>query len=270
MKKSNFKYILITVLIIFCLVALLLYLKTKQQLPLDKAPETTTTVILDYLPAHQKNELIIHTNFTLVYSEKDEQAFWVAYELTREEVLVNTERSEDFRQDSLILTGSASPDDYRGSGYDRGHLAPAGDMGFTAKAMSESFYMSNISPQVPDFNRGIWRELEEETRSWVLADGSLYIVTGPVLKGRRRKTIGENEVTVPSGFYKVLLDYQHPERAKGIAFLMPNKASSKPLQSFVVSIDAVEEATGLDFFPELPDDVEASLESAVRLQDWFN
>ncbi len=272
MKRSNLKYLLITALIICCLIATLWYLKNKQQPQpsADKVPETKAVALSDYLPSHQQSELVIHTNFTLVYSEKDEQARWVAYQLTRAEVEVNTQRSENFREDPLILTGSASLEDYRGSGYDRGHLAPAGDMGFTPKAMSESFYLSNISPQDPEFNRGIWRELEEKTRKWAVADGSLYIVTGPVLKDRRRKSIGANKVTVPARFYKVLLDYQPPKRIRAIAFLMSNKGSNKPLQTFAVSIDAVEEATGLDFFPALADDVETPLESAIRLQGWLN
>ncbi|MGB3586200.1 MAG: DNA/RNA non-specific endonuclease, partial [Tunicatimonas sp.] len=157
---------------------------------------------------------------------------------------------------------------YRRSGYDRGHLAPAGDMGFSEEAMSESFFMSNMSPQNRKFNRDVWRELEEDVRGWALANGSLYVVTGPVF-GSDPKKIGENGVSVPDYYYKVLLDYREPE-IKAIGFLLPNENTSKPPQAFVESIDNVEAYTGIDFFPELPDELEAELESRSSTGRWFD
>lgn len=266
MAKSNAKYVLITVLIIICLVALLLYLKHDQQ----RSPTTTVSAppaTFEYLPASNNQQIIRHANFTLAYSEKNEQAEWVAYELTWSEVQGDAERSDDFREDPSVTTGSASPDDYRRSGYDRGHLAPAGDMGFSDQAMSESFYMSNISPQTPAFNRGVWKDLEEDVRRWVMKDGSLYVVAGPVFKGSRKK-IGNNQVKVPTYFYKVLLNYDGAN-SKAIAFLMPNKGTRKPVESFAVPIDEVEKVSGIDFFPALPDSLENLLESTVQLNGWF-
>lgn len=267
MTKHSAKYLLITVLMILCLIFLLLYLKNNQQ------HSDTTTVsgpppAFDYLPVSANTQIIRRPNFTIAYSEGNEQAEWVAYELTQDEVQGGTERSDDFREDPLVATGSASPEDYRRSGYDRGHLAPAGDMGFSDQAMSESFYMSNISPQVPAFNRGVWKDLEEDVRKWAMEEGSLFIVTGPVFEGSRKR-IGNNKVTVPTYFYKVLLSYDRTN-SKAIAFLMPNKGTQKPVQSFAVSIDEVEKTTGIDFFPALPDSLEDQLESTVQLSSWFD
>ncbi len=258
MPRRNHRYLILSVLIVVGLILLLLYLKREQ----DKAPaDISLPASLDYLPAASL-PVIRHTHFMLAYSEENKQALWVAYELTRQEIVQQTaERSDNFREDTLIATGTASPDDYRRSGYDRGHLAPAGDMGFDAQAMSESFYMSNISPQVPAFNRGIWKDLEEDVRQWALQDGSLYVVTGPVFAGSSRK-IGEHQVTVPTAFYKVLLSY-HPPRIRAFAFLIPNQGTEQPVLTFAVTIDAVEETTGIDFFPALPDELENELESTI-------
>ncbi|SDL45653.1 endonuclease G [Catalinimonas alkaloidigena] len=212
-------------------------------------------------------QIVRYTGYTLSYSEADEQAAWVAYQLTKSEVRGKVERTDNFREDDQIKTGSAAASDYRNSGYDRGHMAPAGDMKWSKKAMSETFYYSNMSPQAPAFNRGIWNELEQKVRNWAEKEGDLYIVTGPVLEPGLKK-IGTNGVSVPRFYYKVVLDARGPE-LKAIAFLLPNRGSQKELSSFVVSIDSVEQRTGLDFFPQLPDDLEVALESSTSLQGWF-
>jgi endonuclease G len=211
--------------------------------------------------------VLSYAGFTLKYNEEFEQAEWVAYELTDEEVRGSFDRSEDFRSDPRVLTGSADPDDYRGSGFDRGHLAPAGDMKWSDQAMSESFLMTNMSPQRPGFNRGIWRKLEEQVREWVEEDGELWVVTGPVLTDGPYQEIGDNEVAVPKRFYKVLLDYREPE-LKAVGFVLPNEAASLPLAAFAVTVDQVEGITGLDFFAALPDPIEERLESRLDLGLW--
>ena len=104
-------------------------------------------------------QIVNHLGYSLSYNEKNEQASWVAYELTADQVRGTVKRKDSFRSDPLIKTGSASLSDYKGSGYDRGHLAPAADMKWSTTAMSESFFMSNMSPQLPGFNRGIWKKL---------------------------------------------------------------------------------------------------------------
>ena len=211
--------------------------------------------------------VVIHANYTLQYDERYEQADWVAYELTRREVEGRIKRKDDFRPDPSVITGSADLADYRKSGFDRGHLAPAGDMKFSTSAMDDSFYMRNMSPQRPGFNRGIWKELETLVRRWAEENGSLYVVTGPVLNKPYYPTIGKNKVAVPEYYYKVLLDDAEPV-IKGIGFILPNKISNEPVQGFAVSIDQVEKVTGIDFFPKLPDKEENTIESQIDLSLW--
>lgn len=221
----------------------------------------------DFLPISTTGKVIDHDYYTLSYSEEHEQAEWVAYETDIHRLPKNVDRTDNFRQDRDISTGSASLDDYSGSGYDRGHLAPAGDMHFSREAMDRSFLMSNISPQESSFNRGIWRELEEQVRDWTRGYKHLYVVTGPVLTQRAKARIGDNYVAVPRAFYKVLLDYDEPE-LKAVGFVINNEKSDQPLDTYAMSVDEVEEITGLDFFHELPDNLEEKLERKYQVGRW--
>lgn len=220
------------------------------------------------LPAEVPGEQIIrHTGYTLSYNEDAEQPSWVAYELTREEVLGGGEREDSFKEDPSVITGSATLADYRKSGYDRGHMAPAADFKWSAEAMSDTFFLSNMSPQAPGFNRGIWADLEAAVRTMAYDNQSVYVVTGPVLTDGPYETIGKNRVAVPKRYYKVILDYTEPE-IKAIGFVLPNEASSEPLSAFAMSVDDVEEITGLDFYPRLPDDQEEIIESTYDISKW--
>jgi len=236
---------------------------------LNSNSEDQTISSFDFLPTSTSGEIIQRTYYALSYSEEHEQAEWIAYELTRESLkLPNVERTGDFRSDPKVEKGSASPKDYRGSGFDRGHLAPAGDMAFSTEAMSETFYMTNISPQIKSFNRGIWRELEGNVRNWAMRFEKIYVITGPVLTRGIREKIGTNEVAVPGEFYKVILDFTEPE-IKGIAFIIPNKISNYKIEYYAVSIKQVEEITGIDFFYELLDDeLEEEIENTFDLSLW--
>lgn len=222
-----------------------------------------------YLPESSTGDIIHHAYYTLSYSEKHEQAEWVAYRLTRRELEQPwLERGNNFRPDPMAETGSATPDDYRNSGYDRGHLVPAADRAFNEEAMDETFFMSNISPQAKNFNKGIWRELEELTRSWAKRDGQLYVVTGPVLALKPKGQIGENGVSVPAAFYKVLLDLDEPQ-VKAIGFIIPNEVSFEPLYKFAMPVDRVEEVTGIDFFGALmPKQLEEEVEGNLNIDLW--
>ena len=213
-----------------------------------------------------EKSIIYHTAYSLLYSEEHEQAIWIAYELTSEETNKKFDRSDKFINDPAVKTGSATNADYKGSGYDRGHLAPAADMSWSNQTMQESFYYSNMSPQDPSFNRGIWKKLEELVRTWAVDDKSLYVVTGPILSSGLA-TIGSNNVSVPNYYFKVLLDYSQPG-FKAIGFIIPNKGSKADLSSFAVSIDKVEQLTGLNFFPNLPDKQEISLENSICISCW--
>lgn len=222
----------------------------------------------DFLPKPSP-ELVHHTYYIISYNEKFEQANWVYYELTDSMVIEGgQERSNKFKVDPEVPTGSAKSSDYTKSGYDRGHLCPAADMDFDPVAMEESFYMSNISPQAPEFNRGIWKDLETEVRKWAQKKHRLYVVTGPVFNDNQG-TIGRDQVLVPGYFFKILFDSdnKHPEM---IAFVLPNRKSDRPITDFAVSVDEVEKLTGFDFFSQLPDDEENVLESHVNLSGWFD
>ena len=214
----------------------------------------------------KESQVVHHLAYTLQYNENHEQADWVAYHLTKEETNKIFSRTDNFLPDPKVKTESANNEDYKGSGYDRGHLAPAADMGWSKEAMEESFFYSNMSPQVQSFNRGIWKKLEEQVRTWAIENEEIFVVTGPVLK-EGLPTIGPNKVSVPEYYYKAILDYRDPDK-KAIALLLPNQASKKPLPGFAISIDQLESETGIDFFPKLEDDEEVKLESTACISCW--
>ncbi|HAK75949.1 MAG TPA: endonuclease [Runella sp.] len=244
----------------------------------DDEPASTSSNAGDYsktkdfgLPAIGSNDQIIrHHRITLRYREQYEQADWVAYKLLGDEARAYLSRDGNkFVPDPLVKTGSATHADYTRSGYDRGHLAPAGDFNISPDDKQETFYMSNISPQVGDFNRGIWNDLEQKFRQWAQRDEELYIVTGPVLKPGL-PTIGKNnEIAVPEMYYKIALCLTD-RQPRMIGFLLKNEFSSENLKTFVVSVDEIERLTGIDFFPKLPDALEKKLESSTTTQGWFS
>jgi|LSQX01.2.fsa_nt_gb endonuclease G len=257
-------------LLILLLVLALLWVITLIFAPTEVAYQSTsTTYIQDLeLPANPEGKPITrHTGFSLLYDEEHEQPVWVAYHLTQEELYGTAKRKDNFRSDDSIPTDSATLADYRGSGYDRGHLIPAADLSWSEEAMSDSFYMSNMSPQEPQFNRGIWSSLEATVRNFADTEGEVYVVTGPILTDGPYKTIGKNEVSVPKHYYKVVLDYAEPD-FKAIGFVLPNEGSDEQLQSFATTVNEVEQLTGLDFFHKLPDKLEEKLESSYSVSDW--
>lgn len=208
-------------------------------------------------------EITSNSRYTLSYMETHEQAEWVYYKLNSTLANGNIERSNNFKEDYSVSTGSAKPSDYKYSGYDRGHLAPAGDMKSSYTAMSESFYMSNISPQNPSFNRGGWKKLESLVRSWANTN-EIHIVTAGILTGTLSK-IGSSGVSVPRYFYKIIYA---PKEAKMIGFVMPNSKISMGLSSYVKSVDEIESLTGVNFFYDLDDDLENKLESKSDITLW--
>ena len=211
-----------------------------------------------------KGQLVDHSYYSLSYDEIHEQSEWVYYLLTSDMINGKYQRTDNFRLDKKITTGSASNSDYYKSGYDKGHLAPAADMKISKISMSESFLLSNVSPQNPLFNSGIWQKLERQVRSWVLSEGEMFIVTGPILKNLI-ESIGLNNVSVPSFFYKIVYSKSND---KMIAFLMPNKKISNDLKYYVKSVDYIENLTGIDFFYQLDDEIEKALESQINLNEW--
>lgn len=196
-----------------------------------------------------------HTYYALDYNSEHKQANWVYYQLKERGTKVVDRKGCKFSVDPKLKTDYATPDDYRNSGYDRGHLCPAGDMAFDKQAMYETFYMSNISPQDSRFNRGIWQRLEGALRKRGQKE-TLYVVTGPIFKENKGK-IGSG-VTIPGYFYKVIYS---PAKLQMMGYVIPNKESREHISNFIVSVDSVEVLTGIDFFPQLPDDIERVIEA---------
>jgi len=223
----------------------------------------------DFYPTSTTGQVVNHTYYTLSYNEKHEQADWVAYELKSGISSYSDFKRPYFIEDPKVKTRSADWRNYKNSGYDKGHLCPAGDMKFSKKAYNETFYTSNISPQKSDFNAGVWNRLEQKVRYWADKYDGLYVITGGVLESNL-KTIGEEGVSVPDYFYKVLFDVSN-DKPRMIAFLVPHKKSDRPLYEFVVSVDELEELTGIDFFHHLPDEIENQIEKNNDYKSWsFN
>ena len=210
-------------------------------------------------------QFVNHTGYNLSYNEEHELASYVSYILTKDEVFGAVDRKDEFREDPSIKTGSAELSDYKRSGYDRGHLIPAADLKFSKEAMSDSFYLSNMAPQDPTLNRGMWSSLESITRQEAVNNEALYVVTGPVLTDGPYDTIGKNDVSIPTYFYKAFLT---ANGAKAIGFILPNDKPELELEEYACSIDKVEEITNLDFYYTLDDDIEQAIESSYSIQDW--
>ncbi len=226
-----------------------------------------------FLPTSTTGAIVKHNFFTLSYSEKYEQAEWVAYELSPKQLSKNEWERPYFVEDKSVQTKSADWRNYKNSGYDRGHLCPAGDRRFSFEAYNETFLTSNISPQNHDFNSGIWNRLEQKTRYWAQKYDGVYVITGGILK-ENLKTIGTEKVAVPEEFFKIIIENTHAKDTsiegnyKVIAFLIPNEPSSKSIYDYTVSIDFIETKTGIDFFSKLPDSVTTILESTVDRKGW--
>jgi len=252
-----------------------------EDLKLDQVRIDISSVGLPKLEPSE--QLINHKAMSLVYAEKHEQPKWVSHIITTDIRNGVQGRSNDFRVDSMVTTGTAVETDYflkslkadgtfayDAFGYDRGHLAPSADFRWSAQALSESYYYSNMSPMLAEFNRESWAKLEDLFRAYIYRnpDTQLYMVTGPVLQDDLTKIPrAVNNVTVPKLFYKMALDLKNK---RAIAFLMPNALNEKPLESYAVSIDQVESLTGIDFYHQLPEDMESALEANVDPKEFLS
>lgn len=229
----------------------------------------------------EEQDIIEHSALTLSYNEEHEQANWVMHIILPEILEGNVSRTNDFRVDTLVKTGSAEEKDYflkvkqdngkykyDGFGYDRGHLAPSADFKWSRTALSETYFYSNMSPQIGDFNRQKWAQLERWMRTYV--EGNLthiYIVTAPVLTDDLEKVERSvNGLSVPKLFVKVALDAKNE---RGIAFVMPHQKITVPLENFAVSIDSAETLLGYDLFSGLEDELENKIEANYDIQYWL-
>ena len=261
-KKSNIKKLIGIVLFLGLVIVAGCHIFNNEA-PKSDAEFNLELAIPQFTKATE-SQVIEHIGYTVSYNKSLRNPNWVAYELTTAEVKGEEPRNGDFIPDPDVKGTQATDNDYKRSGWDRGHLAPAADMKWSEQAMKESFYLSNISPQNNNLNRGVWKSIEELTRDVANRYGNVLVVTGPVFKTPKGKgTIGKNKVVIPDAFYKVLLI--NDNGYKGIGFWCENAAGKKKLKTYARSIDEIEELTGLDFFHRLPDEIENKAES---IYDW--
>lgn len=213
--------------------------------------------------------LIYHTAMALFYMDKYGQSKWVAHMILPDIAQGVETRTNDFRQDSLIPVNTPDKIDYFNSGYDRGHLAPSADFRWSRKALSESYYYSNMSPQKPEFNRGKWSQVEDFFRQYVIyTKHSIFVVTGGLLNDTIKKTIGKNKsIKVPPYFYKIAIDLEATP-PRGIGFYLLNGTNTKPIVAYTMPIDSIEKKVGIDFFPLLPDTLEDRIEAMNDISLW--
>lgn len=219
------------------------------------------------MPEGVANVMKDYTAMTIAFNPQEHVPNYVVWELTRDESAGNAvSRTNNFCPDP-DMDGCATLADYRGSGYQRGHMMPAGDAKYDATVMSETFYMTNMCPQAGALNAGAWGRLEEKCRQWAIVDSAIIIVAGPVLSDRITDRIGESGVAVPKLFFKVILSpFANPPRA--IGFIMPNAKVPGGMQNAAVSVNEVERITGYDFFSALPDEIEEKIEDECKFQYW--
>jgi endonuclease G, mitochondrial len=218
----------------------------------------TPTDVSPLLYQKSKGYVIKHRNYIVSYDTTIKTTYWVSYELTKEMVEnPRYSRGSNFRKDPYA-PNSPSPTDYTRSGYDQGHLANSQDMKFNVVAQYESFYMTNVVPQSPSLNRGAWLRLENQSRKWAVERGSIVIITGTIFANKTVKTIGKNKIPVPSHLYKIIYD---PKKKDAIAFIMKNDVASDELHVYVVTINAIEKNTGVDFLYALDDKLENRIEA---------
>ena len=261
--------------IILSLIGLLIFLiclQSQQATTIPQKDNSSKNFLIENveIPAklhNRKEQFITHIGYTVSYNSDWKIPNWVAYELTKEEVEGTVPRFDAFMPDPEVpYKETATTNDYKNSGWDRGHMAPAGDMKWSEQAMKESFYLSNICPQNKNLNSGIWKDLEEQVRSLAIQKGNLYVVCGPIVS-KQPTTIGSNKVAIPDAFFKVLLQNDNGNWS-AIAFMFANESGRKPLSTYAMSVEDMQIITDIDFFPTLPDSIEEKIESQADFTKW--
>lgn len=271
MKKRNIQHI-IQVLVVILLLAGCIYLainlsgQSSDESMASKEGISYGNLLEVKTKAGIPSVLRTYRGMDLSFNPRCHIPNWVAWELTADETFGDVTRTNKFSSDPEV-EGCAKTWDYSYSGYDRGHMAPAGDMKWSQEAMTETFLLTNICPQVKSLNAGSWKGLEEKCRQWAEADSAIYIVCGPVIDGDPIEYIGDSRVYVPRMFFKAIISpYSTP--ARGIGFIMPNEKVKGGMQACAVTIDSIEALTGHDFFSSLPDEIEDEIESQCNFHYW--
>lgn len=237
----------------------------------SKSPKVNSTISYE-LPApltNRQEQIVEHTGYTLSYNKNHNTPNWSAWMLTKGKTEGTVERCRKFWADPKISQlYRVDYFDYKGSGYDRGHMCPAGDMKWSEAAMHDCFYMSNMCPQEHALNNGSWKKLEEACRQWATTEDTIYTICGPVYKGTKHERIGINHaIDVPEGFFKAVLSLRKGNE-KAIGFYYDNSDQRQSMQHAAMSVDDLEELTGIDFFHQLDDETENRVESSFSLKEW--
>ena len=271
-RNNNLR--LVVLIVLACIVGIVyLYLNREPaEAEVPAAPVATEIpqagMEIPVLQTARPQQVIEHLGYTVSYHPTWRIPNWVAYELTAEEVNGDLGRSDKFLPDPMVEGDPVVTKDYSHSGYDRGHMAPAADMKWSEQAMKESFYMTNICPQNHNNNAGDWKDLEMLVRDLASTYDHIYICCGPIVTDTTM-TIGvERPIVVPQAFYKVLLRRKAEGDWSAIGFVMPNAAGNQPLMTYMLPVDRVEQMTGIDFFPALPDSIESIVEADFTISDW--
>ena len=224
--------------------------------PLDiaKSPEGTEEQIMEY------------EGFRVSFNKDHKTPNWVAWELLGTECDGEEKRYNTFWQDENVA-GCPSTYDYTNSGYDRGHMCPAADQKWSRQAMIDCFSLANIVPQDHSLNSGAWSTLEKKERLWAQRDSAIVIIAGPIYEKTDQERIGDAGVRVPSAFFKVMIA-PYVDEPRGIGFIYPNMSSPGNMKDYSMPIDKVEEITGIDFFYNLPDELENRIEATASFKEW--
>ncbi len=221
------------------------------------------------IPDDLKSVFKKYEGFDVSFNPDHKVPNYVSWELTADEArATDASRNDAAFNPDVTVDSSPTLDDYRNSGFDRGHMCPAGDMKWDVQAMRDCFLLTNMCPQAHSLNSGAWKSLEESCRNWAVRDSAIIIVCGPILTDKITRTIGNGKVTVPERFFKVILaPYADPPRA--IGFIMPNSTVRGGFQNTATTVDEIEAITGYDFFAALPDEIENRVESTADARTWF-
>ena len=228
--------------------------------------DKSTSTSVNHLPKAQEKEypIISYSGYEVMYNPEYKIPRWVKYELLASETDGEWSRKGlKFTPDPSVSFPHADDYDYRGSGWSRGHMAPAADFKWSSTAMIETFYFTNCCPQNLELNSGQWSTLEKKVREWANRYGSLTVYTGPIVLDNAYGTIGYNKVVVPDAFFKAILAGE-----QSIAFVMYNHNNNENIQKCAMSVDDLEALTGIDFFAEQVDDFENQVEATYNLRNW--
>lgn len=223
---------------------------------------------LDYarVQAGTPEQIVEYEGFRVSFNQDNKTPNWVAWELLGSEADGPVKRSDNFWQDPAVK-GCPDRKDYSNSGFDRGHLCPAADQKWSVEAMNDCFSMANMAPQDHSLNSGAWATLEKKERVWAQRDSAIVIIAGPIYTDSDRQRIGNAGVRVPSAFFKVMIA-PYLDKPRGIGFVYPNMSAPGNMKNYAMSIDDVEKITGMDFFYNLPDDIEDRIESQFSFKEW--